>query len=212
MGLISRVLKSGGITPLNRFRNGSQRSRIADIGCRSHGMLGNQLSKTLTSKTPLYMWSHLAMPTTTTDNGVFSRTMVARSGFIFAKNNGPRVPKLGLAQTPFNGSSNPHNFEAIRFETERAIAKRVVIVLVDPASGVWVSLGIVGEEDGGEEEAKSLDFRRERARGRGFGSERSEGDVGLERVRKGWGFGGEGRQREWELRGERKLGPLKIRF
>ncbi|GFZ20072.1 hypothetical protein Acr_28g0007770 [Actinidia rufa] len=145
---------------LKRFRNGSQRSRIADIGWRSHGMLGNQLSKTLTSKTPLYIWSHLAMPTTTTDNGVFSRTMVARSGFILAKNNGPRVPKLGLAQTPFNWSPNTHNFEAIRFETERAIANRVVIVRVDPASGVWVSLGIVGEDDG-EEEAKSLDLERE---------------------------------------------------
>ncbi|PSR86310.1 YlmG protein like [Actinidia chinensis var. chinensis] len=210
MGLISRVLNSGGITPLKRFRNGSQRSRIADIGWRSHGMLGNQLSKTLTSKTPLYIWSHLAMPTTTTDNGVFSRTMVARSGFILAKKNGPRVPKLGLAQTPFNWSPNPHNFEAIRFETERAIANRVVIVRVDPVSGVCVSLGVVGEDDG-EEEAKSLDLGRERGRGRGFGSERRERVVGLETARRGWGFGGEGREREWELRGERKLGPLRIR-
>ena len=152
------------------------------------------------------------MPTTTTDNGVFSRTMVARSGFILAKNNGPRVPKLGLAQTPFNWSPKPHNFEANRFETERAIAKRVVIVRVDPASGVCVSLGIVGEDDG-EEEAKSLDLGRERGRGRGrgFGSERREIVVGLERARRGWGFGGEGREREWELRGERKLGPLRIR-
>lgn len=37
----------GGIIFLNRFKNGSHKSLIAENGCFSHGILGNQLSKHL---------------------------------------------------------------------------------------------------------------------------------------------------------------------
>lgn len=62
---------------------------MADSGCRSHGMFGNQLNKTLTNKTPLYMSSHFASPAATTVRGVF-RYPLGRSR-ILAKNAGPTV-------------------------------------------------------------------------------------------------------------------------
>ncbi|KAJ9176654.1 hypothetical protein P3X46_011940 [Hevea brasiliensis] len=86
-GLTSRVSKMGGIMFLNKFKYGSQRSLIADNGWRSQGMLGNQLSNTLTIKTPLYISSHLAKPAATTVKGVFKYPLGRSSRA--AENNGP---------------------------------------------------------------------------------------------------------------------------
>lgn len=52
-GLTSKVPLMGGMMFLNRFKYGSQRLLIAGNGCLSHGMLGNQLSKTRIINTPL---------------------------------------------------------------------------------------------------------------------------------------------------------------
>lgn len=52
---------------------------MADRGCRSHGMLGNQLSKTLTINTPLYRSNHFDMPAATTVIGVLSESLRTRA-------------------------------------------------------------------------------------------------------------------------------------
>ena len=85
-GLKSKASNTGGIIFLNRFKYGSHRSLIADNGCRSHGIFGNQLSITLTINTPLYISSHFAIPAATTVSGVFKYPL-GRS-LIAAKNSG----------------------------------------------------------------------------------------------------------------------------
>ena len=85
-GLKSKASNTGGIIFLNRFKYGSHRSLIADNGCRSHGIFGNQLSITLTINTPLYISSHFAIPAATTVSGVFKYPL-GRSR-IAAKNSG----------------------------------------------------------------------------------------------------------------------------
>lgn len=83
-GLISSALNTGGIIFLNKFKYGSHKSRSADNGCRSQGMFGNQLSRTLTIKIPQYNLTHLRNPFATTVNGV-----LIFFALIAAKNNGP---------------------------------------------------------------------------------------------------------------------------
>lgn len=88
-------------------------------------MLGNQLSKTLTIKTPLYISSHFDIPAATTVSGVL-RAPLGRS-FRAAKNAGPTVEyTAGLSSTAFVANS---------LEREREREKRVAMVRVDPVSG-----------------------------------------------------------------------------
>ena len=51
-GLRSKESKTGGITLRKRLKYGSDRSLIADKGCLSQGILGNQVSKHLSDNTP----------------------------------------------------------------------------------------------------------------------------------------------------------------
>lgn len=69
---------------------------MAERGWRSQGMLGNQLSKTLTIKTPLYMSSHFPSPAATTVSGVFRAPLALGRSRRDAKNKAPIVDTLLL--------------------------------------------------------------------------------------------------------------------
>lgn len=69
---------------------------MAERGCRSQGMFGNQLSKTLTIKTPLYMSSHFPSPAATTVSGVFRAPLALGRSRREAKNKVPIVDTLSL--------------------------------------------------------------------------------------------------------------------
>lgn len=133
MGLTSNELNKGGIMPLKRVKYGSHKSRIADIGCLSQSMLGNQLSKTLISKTQLYISSHLANPVAVTAIGAPVDLLLS---LIAAKNSGPtaveRVSVFGRIGAHLR--ERREISEARSLGSERAMAQRVVIVLVDPWS------------------------------------------------------------------------------
>ncbi|KAF7132611.1 hypothetical protein RHSIM_Rhsim09G0097100 [Rhododendron simsii] len=136
MGLTSNELNNGRIMPLKRLRYGSHKSLTAENGCFSHGIFGNQLSKTLISRTQLYILSHLASPAAITAIGAPADQGPAPS-FIAAKNSGPVAVGgvIGFEKRP----NTPPNLRVRSLERERERArareKMVVIVRVDPVSG-----------------------------------------------------------------------------
>lgn len=82
-------------------------SRTACRGCRSQGMLGNQLRSTRTIRTPLYSSSHLAMPLATTVRGVLTDP----GWLIAAKNKGPAA----TTNLPFNAATSSLSAEEVGF-------------------------------------------------------------------------------------------------
>lgn len=137
-------------------------------------MLGNQLSSTLTIKTPLYKSSHLAIPAATTVNGVFSDPV--GTSLAAAKNAGPAVQSRGS----FNCTANLRTPWARNLEAVRPRATRVVRVRVDPdrISGL---LGFVGAAT----EAEILELK-------GFGR-----TLGFEAVRRRWEWGKKAAEMRW---------------
>jgi len=136
MGLTSRELNNGGIIPLKRLKYGSHKSLIADIGCFSHGMFGNQLSRTLISKTQLYISSHLASPAAITaigapvDLGALLSLIAAKKACL---DTVARV--LGFGRIGDNLRERRQILEARSLENVRPMAKMVVTVRVEPVRG-----------------------------------------------------------------------------
>jgi len=139
MGLTSRELNKGGITPLKRLKYGSHKSLIADNGCLSHGMFGNQLRRTLISRTQLYISSHLASPAAITAIGVPMDIKALLLWLIAAKKSG----LASIARVLIGFGRGGRNLRERRreileercLESERARATRVAMVRVDPVSG-----------------------------------------------------------------------------
>lgn len=168
---------------------------MADKGCLSQGILGNQLSKTLTIKTPLYISNHFFIPTATTVSGVFKYPGGrSRSD---AKKTGPAVRSENRNASAIPGLDvwiAKEHFWTKTLATAIVKAARVARDRVDPVSvDDWAVgfaaglIGVIGVHKDDEEAVIRMDlgFRRDRE-GKGLiGEKRWDGG----RLLKPWKLG-----------------------